>query len=242
MIEFDANLLAAAGFMILGGLLRGFLGFGGSMGAVPGLSLIYGPLGAVSIVLLADIGAVLQLLRTAVRQSDKRVVAPLALASVLTTPLGAWLLINIDPHDMQRAIAVTVLGFAAILAVGWRYQRPPTLPVVVGVGVVGGVLSGGAGMGAPPAVLFLLSGPHDHAAVRANIIGYLAVANMTALATIWLNGALSTEILWRAIVLAPPYLAAIWAGGHLFRFASEGVFRYLALAAVALVGIAALLF
>ncbi len=241
MIAFDLNLLAAAGFMILGGLLRGFLGFGGSMGAVPGLSLLYGPLGAVSVVLLADIGAVLQLLRTAIRQSEMRVVAPLALASVLTTPLGAWLLLNIDPQDMQRAIAVVVLVFAAILAVGWRYQRTPTLPIVIGVGAAGGVLSGGAGMGAPPAVLFLLSRPHGHEAVRANIIGYLAVANMTALATIWMNGALSTEILLRAAVLAPPYLIAIWIGGRLFRFASDAVFRYAALGIVALIGMAALM-
>jgi uncharacterized membrane protein YfcA len=241
MVEFDANLLAAAGFMALGGLLRGFLGFGGSMGAVPGLSLIYGPLGAVSVVLLADIGAVLQLLRTAVRQSEKRVVAPLALASVLTTPFGAWLLINVEPADMRRAIALTVLCFAAVLAAGWRYQRAPTMPVVAAVGAVGGVLSGGAGMGAPPAVLFLLSGPHGHVSVRANIIGYLAVANMTALATIWISGALSVEMLWRALVLAPPYLAAIWVGGRLFRFASDAIFRYAALAVVALIGAAALL-
>lgn len=241
MIEFDANLLAAAGFMVVGGLLRGFLGFGGSMGAVPGLSLLYGPLAAVSIVLLADIGAVVQLLRTAVRQSEKRIVAPLALASILTTPLGAWLLINIDPQDMRRAIAVTVLCFAAILAAGWRYKRTPSVPVVVSVGAVGGILSGGAGMGAPPAVLFLLSGPHKHAAVRANIIGYLAVANMTALVTLALNGALSTEIIWRAAILAVPYLLAIWVGGRLFRFATDTIFRYAALSIVALIGTAALL-
>ena len=242
MIEFDTSLLAAAGFMILGGLLRGFLGFGGSMGAVPGLSLIYEPLEAVSVVLLADIGAVLQLLPIAVRQSEKRVVAPLALAAIVTTPLGAWLLINVDPQDMRRAIAITVLCFAVVLMVGWRYQRPPTLPVVLGIGAVGGVLSGGAGMGAPPAILFLLSGPHGHDAVRANIIGYLAIANMTALATIWLNGALSSEILLRAVVLAPPYLAAIWVGGRMFRFASDALFRYAALAVVTLIGLAALIF
>ena len=242
MIEFDTSLLAAAGFMILGGLLRGFLGFGGSMGAVPGLSLIYGPLEAVSVVLLADIGAVLQLLPIAVRLSEKRVVAPLALAAIVTTPLGAWLLINVDPQDMRRAIAITVLCFAVVLMVGWRYQRPPTLPVVLGIGAVGGVLSGGAGMGAPPAILFLLSGPHGHDAVRANIIGYLAIANMTALATIWLNGALSSEILLRAVVLAPPYLAAIWVGGRMFRFASDALFRYAALAVVTLIGLAALIF
>lgn len=242
MIDLDANLLTAAGFMVVGGLLRGFLGFGGSMGAVPGLSLLYGPLAAVSIVLLADIGAVLQLLRTAVRQSEKRIVAPLALASILTTPFGAWLLINIDPQDMRRAIAVIVLCFAAILAAGWRYKRAPSTPVVVSVGAIGGILSGGAGMGAPPAVLFLLSGPHTHAAVRANIIGYLAVANMTALATLALNGALSIEILWRAAVLAIPYLGAIWVGGRLFRFATDALFRYAALSIVALIGAAALLF
>ncbi len=241
MIEFDTRLLAAAGFMTLGGLLRGFLGFGGSMGAVPGLSLLYGPLGAVSVVLLADIGAVVQLLRTAIRQSEKRVVAPLALASIITTPLGAWLLINLEPADMRRGIAVTVLGFVVILLIGWRYQKPPTTPVVISVGAVGGILSGGAGMGAPPAVLFLLSGPHSHEAVRANIIGYLAIANMTALITIGLNGALNIELVLRALILAPPYLIAIWIGGKLFAYATEAIFRYAALGVVAVIGVAALL-
>lgn len=85
MVKFDSTLLAAAGYMAFGRLLRGFLGFGDSIEAVPGLSIL---LGAVAIVLLADIGAVLQLLRTAVRQSEKRAVVPLALASVLMTPLG----------------------------------------------------------------------------------------------------------------------------------------------------------
>lgn len=241
LVEPDAKLLAAAAFMALGGLLRGFLGFGGGMAAVPGISLIYGPLGAVAVVLLAEIGAVLQLLPTAIRHADRRMVAPLALACMLTTPFGAWLLINADPTDMRRAIAVTVLGFVAILMLGWRYQRAPSTAVVVGVGAVGGVLSGGAGMGAPPAVLFLLSGPHGHEAVRANIIGYLTIANMTALATIAINGALSTDLLWRAVVLAPPYLIGIWVGGKLFRFSSDAVFRYAALAGVAAVGVAALL-
>jgi len=240
MIDFDVNLLAAASFMLLGGILRGFLGFGGSLGAVPGLSLIYGPLSAVSIVLLAEIGAIIQLLNTAIRQSEKQVVAPLVLASALTTPFGAWLLINLDPGDMRRAISITVLSFVAVLMLGWRYQRPPSLPVVIGVGSVGGVLSGGAGMGAPPAILFLLSGPHGQEAVRANIIGYLAVANMVALITIWLNGALTVDILWRAMVLTPPYLIAICVGSRLFRFASELFYRYVALAITAVIGIAAL--
>lgn len=141
---------------------------------------------------------------------------------------------------MRRAIAVTVLCFAAILAAGWRYKRTPSIPVVVGIGAVGGVLSGGAGMGAPPAVLFLLSGPYERAAVRANIIGYLAVANITALVILALNGALSTEVMWRAAILAVPYLLGIWVGGRLFRFATDTIFRYAALSIVALIGTAAL--
>ena len=40
MIDFDVNLLAAASFMALGRNLWVFFDLGGSMGAVPGLSLI----------------------------------------------------------------------------------------------------------------------------------------------------------------------------------------------------------
>ena len=40
MIDFDVSLSATAGFVTLDGILRGFLGFGGSMGAVPGISFI----------------------------------------------------------------------------------------------------------------------------------------------------------------------------------------------------------
>jgi hypothetical protein len=41
--------------------------------------------------------------------------------------------------------------------------------------------------------------------------------------------------------LAPPYLTAIWAGGRMFRFASDAVFRHATLAVVSLIGIAALI-
>ena len=83
---------------------------------------------------LLEVPAIAILLPSVARIVDWRAIMPLGLASLVTIPLGAWFLVWLDTESLQRVIGVLVLIFAFLLAIGWRYKRAPTLPVLLGVG------------------------------------------------------------------------------------------------------------
>ena len=78
--------------------------------------------------------------------------------------------------------------------------------------------------------------------IRANLQIILIMSTLVALMVYALHGALDMEHAVRALVLTPPYVAAIWLGTRLFGMASETTFRCIALAIVTTMAVSALLF
>jgi len=150
--------------------LQSVTGFGAALIFMPALSVIYGPVQAVLAMTLMELPATAFLLPTAIRHADWRAVMPLGLASLVTIPAGAWLLVILEPAVLQTAIAVLVLGFGGLLATGWRYSRTPSLPVVLAVGGVSGLIGGAANLSGPPVVIFLLAGRNSASQVRAGMM------------------------------------------------------------------------
>ncbi len=64
---------------------------------------------------------------------------------------------------------------------------------------------------------------------RANIIGYLAVTQVTLLLVLMVSDLLSWPPVFRAAMPTPPYLLAAWLGSWLFRPSSEKLYRRIAL-------------
>ena len=89
-VPFDGRLMIAIASVLLGGFLRGFVGFGAALVIVPVLSLAYGPLVAIPTLTVMGIPTLLQLLPDAVRHSDRRIIGPMSTAILLSAPLGTW--------------------------------------------------------------------------------------------------------------------------------------------------------
>ena len=155
------DLTIAALALLLAGFSRGFSGFGAALIAMPVLAILYGPVEGVVIMTLLEVPAMALLLPSVARNADWRAIMPLGIASLITIPLGAWFLVWLDTESLQRAIGVLVLVFAFLLATGWQYKRPPTLPVLLGVGGLSGVIGGAANMSGPLVVVFLLAGSNS---------------------------------------------------------------------------------
>jgi len=237
---FDLDLALAAAAVFAAGLARGFTGFGAALIITPALAVIYGPVEAVLVMTLIEIPATAYLLPTAIRQANWRAVAPLALASLMTIPLGVWLLVLLDPDILRQVIGVLVLLFGVLLASGWRYARTPSLPVVLAVGAVSGAIGGAMNMSGPIIVFFLMAGRNSASEVRAGIMAFFSFATVVRVALYGWHGLYAVEILWLGVVLAPPYLAAIWIGARFFRGVSERLFRVLAASLVLVMGVLAL--
>lgn len=235
-----ARLGLMAAVVAAAGLIRGFSGFGAGLVMVPALGLLITPPVAVPVVVLMEAVASAQLVPPALRQARWRAIIPLGIAATLTIPLGSRILATLDPDLLQRAISGVVLLFVVVLWAGWRYGKEPSLPVTGAVGAAGGLLTGAAGIGGPPVILFFLSGPNPAPRTRASLICYFAITQLVALAAFLAAGLLSRAVLVYTLILAPVFLIAAWIGTRFFGKVEERTFRKVALAFLALVALAGL--
>ena len=223
------NEIAVVVVVALAGLVRGITGFGGAMLMAPPLSLLIGAVPTVVTALLLEAAAALVMFSDALPKINKRVLFYLILPACFTVPIGGYLLVTLDPIIARKVISAVVAVFSLILLGGLRYSGPhrPTTSLVLGSIV--GVLLGATSVGAPPVILYLLSGPDPQAVTRANLTVFVTAISAIGLVMLLVAGAFTTRLTVSAFLLCIPYLAATWLGGTLFARMSDVGVRRLAL-------------
>lgn len=233
-----ATLLLAA---MLGGLVRGFTGFGFAMVFMPLASLVLGPVAALGLIFCIDLPFALPLAARSARNAEWREVLPLLATATLALPAGIWLLIWLDRETMRWILAGLVLSAVALMASGWRYHGRPGIPLSLCVGVLSGLFNGMASIGGMPLAVFWLGAQrNDRHKTRANLQTFFGLSTVISGVTLWFAGILNAQALLTALPLMAVYGAGMWAGTHGFRIASEATFRrgaYLVIFASALVSL-----
>ena len=239
--ELSPTFAIALVFVFIAGVVRGFSGFGSALVMAPVLSLLFGPVTSAVSILVIDSGAILQLMRTAVRHADRRLVVTLGCGAMFGIPAGAWLLVHLDPDLVRMLISGIVLVFVAILATGWRYRGPRPLALTTATGFTSGLMGGLAGFAGPPVILYFLSGTASALTIRASIAGFFTLTSFCSIASyLWLD-VFTTEIVIRGLWLIPGFMIGVWVGGEMFKRASERSFRHVVLIVLACVGLVGLL-
>jgi uncharacterized membrane protein YfcA len=222
-------LILAVAIAAAGGLVRGITGFGGAMVMAPPLALLIGPRLTVPVVLVLESVVAAQMLLQAHRLVRWRVIAPILLVACATVPLGTLILVAADPSAIRRAIAATVIVFAVVLLRGWRYAGPQRVVTSVGLGAVSGTMLGATSIGAPPVILYLLSGPDPIETTRANLTLYVTVISLVGLALLGYHHLLDAAAGRASLWLAPAYFGGLLLGTRLFPRFSDTRFRQLTL-------------
>lgn len=229
----DPILLVLVGAAFLAGMIGGFSGFGGALVFMPLASALVAPRMAAAAFLIMSSVLTVPLVLRALRLCRWHQILPVALAAMVTAPLGAWILAVADPLTLRWSLSILALGLLALLISGWRYTGEPHLAASLAVGGTSGVLSGVSQVSGPPIIAFWMSGPHPPDVLRANFLVYFTVMSLsTFVAYLW-NGFFSGATVELILVLTPAYALALFVGARLFRFASAGFYRRLAYGAVA---------
>lgn len=224
----------------VGGLVRGTTGFGAAMVMTPLLALLLGPKVAVPVTLLLETFAAAPMLPAAVALARWRVIAPISAAAVLAVPLGSYFLFGADPLTLRRLIALTVIVFSLALLSGRRYLGAQRLPTSLALGALSGTMLGATSIGAPPVILYLLSGPDPVAVTRANLTLYVMVISGAGLVMLIISGLITAATLQTAVLLAPLFIVGLFAGSRLFSRFSDQRFRQLTMAFMFLVSLGVL--
>jgi uncharacterized protein len=160
---------------------------------------------------------------------------PLTLAACVTVPLGGYVLVHADQDTLRRIIAGVVFAFALLLLVGVRYRGSRGLPGSVTLGAFSGTMLGATGIGGPPVILYLMSGPDPLDVTRANLTLYVALISIIGLAMLATRGLLNRDTLTGALILAPLFFLGVVAGGRAFARFSDRRFRQFTLVFLLLV-------
>ena len=232
--------LAVVVAVTLAGLMRGITGFGGAMLMAPPLSMLLGPVPAVVTALTLESAAALVVFREAWPRINKRVLLYLIVPACFTVPLGGYLLVTLDAAIARKLIATVVVVFSIALLFGFRYAGSPRPATSIVLGSVVGVLLGSTSVGAPPVILYLLSGPDPQAVTRANLTVFVTTISVIGLIMLLAAGAVTSEVVLFASMLCIPFLLATWLGGRISNGMSDLGVRRVALTLMLVMGIAGL--
>jgi hypothetical protein len=232
--------LIAFALAVVGGVIRGYTGFGTPIFLAPIYAVLFGPQATVPLMIMLEIGVMAQMLPGALRRVDWPEMRGLLLGCLPLLPVGGLLLGVLDAGIVKKIIGFVTAGFVAALWWGWRYRGPRHLPVRVAIGAVSGLSNGLTGIGGPPVILYYVSGDKDIAGVRANLVVYFAFITVVAVPFFVYAGLVTWETMARWLVLTPPLLAGVAIGSRLFTGTSRAMFiraALLTLLLAALIGI-----
>ncbi len=224
----------------VGGIVRGFSGFGTALIFLPISSPYLGPFGAIIALTVMDIFGPIPNLRRAGTVVDKADLMRLLVGCALLLPVGLWLLTRTDPEVFRYIVSLISLSMLAVLVFGLRYRGAVSRGMVAAIGGAAGLLGGVAGIPGPAVILFYMSRPLPVAIIRATILLFLFAFDLLILGYLGGMGRLSMTSIGLGLALAVPNLAGNWLGGWMFRPEYENLYRaaaYLVIATAALSGL-----
>ena len=151
---------------------------------------------------------------------------------------GAYLLAHAPREPLKLAIGIFVLISAGLLLFGFRLEGKSHGSRTAAVGVASGVANGAVAMGGLPVALFLTAeGDRPHQ-IRASVIAYFFLLDITGLIFLARESVVTSEMVSLAAISLPITALGVWLGGRRFLGATPDSFRRTTL--LMLMGIAAI--
>lgn len=217
--------------------LRGFTGFGFGLAAVPLLSLALPPAQVVPFVMLLQVVVGIGGIRQAARSCDWRSIVGLIPGGVIGIPIGLLILTAFTANTVRLTIGLIIAGSVALLWRGARLPPKPSFWVTMGVGLLGGTISGVASMGGPPIVVYLLALGHSAIKVRSTSIIYFMLAGAMSSSAMLYRGLIDRDIvLWTVIAIPATYFGN-WLGTWAFHRAKPHHHRMTALSVLSVLSV-----
>ena len=227
--------------IFIGGLLRGFLGFGPALLTIPVLAYIYSPTEALVIHIIMEIPSTLFLLPTALKNSDKKSILPLFIAMVSFIPVGMYLVVILNPEIIRRTISIIVLILVLMLSRGWNFKSFIGFKSMVFSGILGGFIQGIAGIGGAPIVTVLMARNDSEDVSRGNILFLMAGIVVFSITSQAFYGLISLNLITLGFMASPIYISATYFGSRFYSYKGKNLFRKIALFFLSIIAITTLI-
>lgn len=218
-------------------VLQGFSGFGFSLLSLP-LICLYAPARwAVPVIAVSSIVLNVMVLISSRGKLKLSGFLPLALAGMMFTPLGAWMLGSFSDTVVRVIIGITVTAASLVSLSRWAPHMRRT-PLGMGItGALSGIFNGLTTFSGPPAVIYLSATDTDKHSFRGNLSAFFLALTIAAIPSFIGAGVATTGNLLQATMFLPAAgmggLVGIFLAGKL----DSSAFRKSALVILSLLGV-----
>ena len=230
------DLIWAMVITFAGGLMLGYTGWGGMMVSMPFLTILYGPVEALVILIIGALLVAAYLFPIAARIADWRRMTPILIGMAVCVPIGNLLLFALEPNLIRRIIGWLIVGASILILSGWRYSGPQGAGASATTGVISGLINGFVGLGGPPLVIYMLALKQSATVQRANTLVFMAITSVLVLGSTFVGGGVTLENSFLGMLTAPFQIAGGWLGARLFLKLPAELFKKFSLVALIVLG------
>lgn len=224
----------------VGFFVQTVMGFAGALTALPIMLIGMELQDAIAYISIFYLFSSIFLISKEWQNIDKKIIARLALASVIGVFLGIMVLSYGKPIVLKKA-----LGFFIILNVGYtligKDKYKPSFKLEVPFGVLGGFFSGVFSTGGPLYAICIKNTVTDIKTFRATMIGVLGLVTIVRIPMLSFNGVLNVTHLKYSLFVFPFFLFAQFLGKKIYLKLNEALFKKTLLVLLFLSGIALML-
>ena len=224
---------------LAGGFVSGLAGFGTALMALGIWLYVVTPDVAVQLVVICSIVAQTWTMPSMWRSIDFKLVWPFLVGGLAGVPIGTWLVAYADPRMFKLSVGILLLIFPAAL----YFQRQPIASNIggkaadTGIGFLGGVLGGLAGLSGPVPILWATVrgwGKDERRGLFQMFNWTILTAALVAQAG---SGLITRETMWLALLVLPATIGGAWLGTRTYHALSDGNFRDVVLGLLFLSGV-----
>lgn len=226
--------------LALGGLLKGAIGAGTPVVAVPVLALFFDVPTAVTLMVIPNLFSNLWQ-GTSMRRHvlPARFTWSLAGAGAIGVVLGTWFLVSVPSDTLLLGTAIMVFGYIGfrLARPHWRLSREIAGRIVWPTGIVAGGLQGATGISAPVSLPFLNAMGLPRETFMATISVFFAVLSIAQMPFLWYAGLLDARLFAYGTAAILPLLLFMPVGNYIAGFIPPKVFDRVILVLLALIAV-----
>jgi len=239
LLNADVALLVIGGSAIAG-FVSGLAGFAFGLVAMVFWAWSLPPQAIGPMLVVGSLVGQLLTAHTVRRHIKPKLVGPFIAGGFIGVPIGAALLPIIDPVSFRTGVGLLLIVYCGLMLAA------RSLPTITrggawadgGIGVVGGILGGIAGLVGPAPTIWCMLRGHDKSTQRAICQSFFIAMQMLTLVTYALTGLIHRDTLVLVAWMLPSAMVFAWIGSRLYLRLSDLAFRRMLLVLLFASGIA----
>jgi len=220
----------------LGFFVQTVVGFAASAVAVPLLLIVLDIRQSITLISILLFFFSVIMVYQSWKDINRRIVWQMVIGIIPGMLVGIFVLKHGSPVFLKR-----FLGFFIISYVMYSFLRKRSIALLrklsIATGFIGGIFSGLFATGGPFYVAYITNRLNRANAIRATIIGVLAIINILRLPMLAYNSMITAHIIIIALYAFPAFLLSIYLGQRFYRRINEAYFRNILLSVLLVSGL-----